>query len=159
MAIDGTYPVSAEQIGKPDPLASDYVGTLKGTAMFEFSVFHWLVFVILVSPIVLGLLLLGLQKPVRIIHRDSGLVKTGYIGYNWTHLVFGWFVPVVRGELGVGVLHLLITLLSFGLSPLVFPFLYNRQYMNRMLTTGWRLDDTDPNYELGKQTLYIRRPL
>jgi hypothetical protein len=53
----------------------------------------------------------------------------------------------------------LITLLSFGLSQLVFPFLYNCQYMNRMLTTGWRLDDTDPNYELAKQTLYIRRPL
>jgi hypothetical protein len=53
----------------------------------------------------------------------------------------------------------LITLLSFGLSPLVFPFLYNRQYMNRMLTTGWRLDDTDPNYELAKQTLDIRSPL
>lgn len=66
--MDATYAVSAEQIGKPDPLAPDYVGTLKGTGMFEFSVFHWLVFVILVSPIVVGLLLLGLQKPVRILH-------------------------------------------------------------------------------------------
>jgi len=50
-------------------------------------------------------------------------------------------------------------LLSFGLSPLVFPFLYNRLYMNRMLTTGWRLDDTDPNYELAKQTLDLCSPL
>ena len=63
------------------------------------------------------------------------------------------------GELGIGVLHLLITLLTFGFSQLVFPFLYNRQYMNPMLTTGWRLDDTGPNYELAKQTLGIRRPL
>jgi len=103
--------------------------------------------------------LAGLQQPVCIIHAESGLVKTGYIGYSWTYLVFGWFVPVVRGELGVGVLHLIITLVSFGLSQLIFPFLYNRQYMNRMLTSGWRLDPTDGNYERAKTALYIRRDI
>ena len=124
--------------------------------MGVFSVYHWLGFVILVSPIVLGVLLLGLQKPVRIVHADSGLVKTGYIGYSWTYLLFGWFVPFIRGELGIGLLHLLITLVSAGLSQLIFPFLYNRQYMNRMLTSGWRLDPSDENYELAKRRLNIR---
>ncbi len=66
--------------------------------MFEFSIFHWFGFVLLISPIVIGLWLLGVQKPVRLIHTDSGLVKTGYIGYRWTYLVFGWFVPVMRGD-------------------------------------------------------------
>jgi hypothetical protein len=70
-------------------------------------------------------------------------------------LFFGWFVPVVRGELGVGVLHLVITLVSFGLSQLIFPFLYNRQYMNRMLTSGWVLDIADPNYNLARKKLNI----
>jgi hypothetical protein len=127
--------------------------------MVEFSVLHWLGFVILVSPIVIGVLLLGLQKPVRIIHIDSGLVKTGYIGYSWTYLVFGWFVPVIRGELGIGALHFLLTLVSLGLSQLIFPFLYNRQYMSRMLTSGWRLDATDANYALAKRVLYVRDQL
>jgi hypothetical protein len=113
-----------------------------------------LVFVVL-SPLILGLLLIGLQKKVRIIHSVSGIGKNGYLGYSWTYLFFGWFVPVVRGELGVGVLHLVITLVSFGLSQLIFPFLYNRQYMNRMLTSGWVLDDTDPNYDLARVKLNI----
>jgi len=113
-----------------------------------------LVFVVL-SPLILGLLLIGLQKKVRIIHSVSGIGKNGYLGYSWTYLCFGWFVPVVRGELGVGVLHLVITLVSFGLSQLIFPFLYNRQYMNRMLTSGWVLDDTDPNYDLARVKLNI----
>ena len=117
-----------------------------------------LVFVVL-SPLILGLLLIGLQKKVRIIHSVSGIAKNGFIGYSWTYLFFGWFVPVVRGELGVGVLHLVITLVSFGLSQLIFPFLYNRQYMNRMLTSGWRLDPTDGNYERAKTALYIRRDI
>ena len=60
-----------------------------------------LVFVVL-SPLILGLLLIGLQKKVRIIHSVSGIAKNGYTGYSWTYLFFGWFVPVVRGELGVG---------------------------------------------------------
>ena len=124
--------------------------------MGGFSLSHWLIFVILVSPIVVGVLLLGLQKPVRIVHADSGLVKTGYIGYSWTYLLFGWFVPLVRGELGVAVLHLVITIVSAGLSQLIFAFIYNRQYMNRMLTSGWRLDVSDENFELARRVLGIR---
>ena len=124
--------------------------------MDGFSLSHWLIFVILVSPIVVGVLLLGLQKPVRIVHADSGLVKTGYIGYSWTYLLFGWFVPLVRGELGVAVLHLVITIVSAGLSQLIFAFIYNRQYMNRMLTSGWRLDVSDENFELARRVLGIR---
>ena len=115
----------------------------------------WALVFIVMSPLVLGLLLIGLQKKVRIIHSVSGIAKNGYMGYSWTYLFFGWFVPVVRGELGVGVLHLVITLVSFGLSQLIFPFLYNRQYMNRMLTSGWVLDMADPNYETARQKLNI----
>lgn len=124
--------------------------------MGGFSLYHWLIFVIVVSPIVVGVLLLGLQKPVTIFHAESGLVKTGYIGYSWTYLLFGWFVPLFRGELGVALMHLVITIVSAGLSQLIFAFIYNRQYMNRMLTSGWRLDPTDANYELAKRVLYIR---
>jgi hypothetical protein len=62
---------------------------------------------------------------------------------------------VIRGELGVGVLHLIITFVSFGLSQLIFPFLYNRQYMNRMLTSGWALDTLDSNYEIAREKLDI----
>jgi hypothetical protein len=127
--------------------------------MFEFSMFHWFGFVLLISPIVIGLWLLGVQKPVRIIHTDSGLVKTGYIGYSWTYLVFGWFVPVMRGEIGIGALHFLLTMVSLGLSQLIFPFLYNRQYMGRMLTSGWRLDSTDANSAQAKRVLDVRDAL
>jgi hypothetical protein len=77
------------------------------------------------------------------------------VGFSWTYLLFGWFVPVIRGELGIGILHLVITFVSFGLSQLVFPFLYNRQYMNRMLTTGWALDSNDPHYDIAREKLNI----
>ena len=115
----------------------------------------WILLLIVFSPLILGIVLFGLQKKVRIIHSVSGIAKSGYVGFSWTYLLFGWFVPVIRGELGVGVLHLIITFVSFGLSQLIFPFLYNHQYMNRMLTSGWALDTLDPNYEIAKEKLDI----
>ena len=49
--------------------------------MFEFSIWHWVVMLVILSPIILGIALLGLQKSVRIIHLNSGLAKNGYVGY------------------------------------------------------------------------------
>ena len=90
------------------------------------------------------------HHPLSVWHSQSG-----YVGFSWTYLLFGWFVPVIRGELGIGILHLVITFVSFGLSQLIFPFLYNRQYMNRMLTSGWALDSNDPNYDIAREKLNI----
>jgi hypothetical protein len=102
-----------------------------------------------------GLLIIGAQKPVYLIHPDSGLVKKGYLGFSWSYLFFGWLVPIYRGELAMGLLHLVITLFSAGLSQLIFPFIYNRQYMTRLLLAGWRLDPQDPRYEWAKMKLNI----
>jgi CHASE2 domain-containing sensor protein len=115
----------------------------------------WILLLVVLSPLILCVLILNPQRKVRIIHSVSGIAKSGYVGFSWTYLVFGWFVPVIRGELGVGVLHLVITFVSFGLSQLIFPFLYNRQYMNRMLTAGWALDTNDPHYDIAKEKLDI----
>lgn len=38
LAMDAIYPVSTEQIGKPDPLARDYVGTYSPPALYAMAV-------------------------------------------------------------------------------------------------------------------------
>jgi hypothetical protein len=88
-------------------------------------------------------------------HTASGLTKKGYYGFSWTYLFFGWFVPLFRGELGVAALHLLFTLVTGGLWQLVFCFLYNRQYMTRMLTSGWVLADSEGRNALAGAKLGI----
>ena len=75
--------------------------------------------------------------PIR--HRESSMMKTGLYGFSWTYLFFGWLVPVFRGELGVGALHLLFSVVTFGLWQFIACFLYNKQYMTRMITNGWEL--------------------
>ena len=77
-----------------------------------------------------------MAKRVAIIHPQSGLMKSGYYGFSWTFLFFGWFVPVFRGELFIALLHLAITVATFGIWQVIIAFLYNKQYMTRMLEKG-----------------------
>lgn len=83
-----------------------------------------------------------MAKAILMRHDGSGLVKKGYYGYSWTYLFFGWFVPLFRGELGVAALHFFFSFITVGIWQLIFSFLYNKQYMTRMLTAGWKLAGT-----------------
>ena len=80
---------------------------------------------------------------VTIQHPVNGLTKNGYFGYSWTYLFFGWFVPLFRGELGVAALHLFFTFFTFGIWQIIVSFIYNRQYMTRMLEKGYVLRDNE----------------
>ncbi len=95
------------------------------------------------------------QKSVLIKHQPSGLVKSGYLGYCWTYLLFGWLVPVFRGEIGIGVLHLVLTFVTFGIFQIVMPYLYNKQYMTRLLTSGWQLSDEESIMSVARLKLGI----
>jgi len=92
---------------------------------------------------------------VIIQHPVNGLTKNGYYGYSWTYLFFGWFVPLIRGELGVAALHLLFSLFTFGIWQIIVSFLYNKQYMTRMLEKGYVLKDTEENMAKARIALGI----
>lgn len=92
---------------------------------------------------------------IHIKHEQSGMTKYGYYGFSWTYFFFGWFVPLFRGELGVGALHLLFTIFTFGIWQLIVCFLYNKQYMTRMLTAGWTLVGNEQEIKEAKLALSI----
>lgn len=100
----------------------------------------------------------AMATAVIIRHAQSGLTRKGYYGFSWTYLFFGWLVPVFRGELGVAALHLLFTVVTFGWWQLIVCFLYNRQFMTRMLTNGWVLADSVGNITLAASALGVSLP-
>ncbi|MBS0548675.1 MAG: hypothetical protein JSR24_13050 [Proteobacteria bacterium] len=95
---------------------------------------------------------------VLIRHSQSGLTRKGYFGFSWTYLFFGWLVPVFRGELGIAALHLLFTIVTVGWWQLIVCFLYNRQYMTRMLTSGWVLADSPERNAQAAMRLGVVQP-
>ncbi|WJF91491.1 hypothetical protein QS306_15480 [Paraburkholderia bonniea] len=93
---------------------------------------------------------------VMIKHPQSGVVRKGYFGFSWTYLFFGFLVPFFRGELMVAALHLLFTVVTCGLWQLVVAFLYNRQYMTRMLVDkGYVLADDEQRNAQARKALNI----
>ena len=98
-----------------------------------------------------------MAKKVALIHPQTGLIKSGFYGFSWTFLFFGWFVPLFRGELMIALLHFTITVITIGLWQIIFAFLYNKQYTSRLLEKGYVLNDTEEVNEEARQKLGITR--
>jgi hypothetical protein len=96
-----------------------------------------------------------MAKRVALIHPQSGLMKSGYYGFSWTFLFFGWCVPLIRGELFIALLHFVITIVTLGFWQLIIAFLYNKQYMTRMLEKGYVLNDREEVNEAARRKLGI----
>ncbi|GIR16860.1 MAG: hypothetical protein CM15mP30_3990 [Pelagibacteraceae bacterium] len=121
----------------------------------ELSIIFFVIILIFFSPLILGLIFMGAQKKINLKHTNSSLNKPGFVGYCWTYFFFSFFVPIFRGEILIGVLHLIFSLVTFGLFQLVIPFLYNKQFTSRMLTSGWELSDTEENMQIARLKLGI----
>ena len=121
----------------------------------ELSIILFVIILIFFSPLILGLIFMGAQKKINLRHTNSSLNKPGFVGYCWTYFFFSFFVPIFRGEILIGVLHLIFSLVTFGLFQLVIPFLYNKQFTSRMLTSGWELSDTEENMQIARLKLGI----
>ena len=107
------------------------------------------------SPLIIGSLVLGWQKKIRVKHRESGIQKNCFVGYSWTYFVFGFFVPIFRGEISIGIFHLIFSLVTFGIFQLIMPFLYNKQYSIRLLNDSWNLDDSEENNAIARYKIGI----
>ena len=117
----------------------------------------FLILIALLLPILIGLVIMGSQSGVELTHKDSSLQGTCYTGFSWNYYLFGWFVPVFRGEIVIGLVHLLFTIFTLGLFQFVMAFLYNKQHATRLLTNSWILDDTPEMNKLAGERIGIKQ--
>ena len=115
------------------------------------------IIIMIFLPLIIGTLVMGWQKKIKIRHKGSGLNGTCFVGYSWTYFFFGFFVPIFRGEISIGVFHLIFSLVTFGIFQLIMPFLYNRQYSARLLTSDWVLDDIEEKNLLARDKIGISK--
>ena len=113
------------------------------------------IILVYLSPLIVGSLVMGFQKKVKSTHSESKLNKPIFVGYSWTYFFFGFFVPIFRGEIVVGLLHAILSFITFGLFWLVMSFLYNRQYSERLIGAGWQLSDTEERNQMVRLKLRI----
>ena len=73
-----------------------------------------------------------------ILRNDVGMVKECKVGFSWTTMFFGLFVPLIRGDIKNALIMGVLSLLTFGLSWLIFPFTYNKMYIMGLLMQGFK---------------------
>ncbi len=94
-----------------------------------------------------------MATPVKLVHKDTGFEKTGFIGYSWTTLLFGPFPLLFRGEYLIFLVYFAVAVVV-GLVPvigwlmvlvggLVWSFQVNAFHMRKLLGQGYMLADTD----------------
>ena len=74
----------------------------------------------------------------NIVLEKDGLLKTAPVGFSWTTLFFGGFPALFRGHVSMGLVQLLLQMVTFALSVLIFCFIYNKMYVNYLLENGYR---------------------
>lgn len=75
----------------------------------------------------------------------NGMVKQAKVGFSWTTFFFGFFVPLIRGDVKWCLIMLAIGIgaglatggLGAGIAGLIFCFKYNEIYIKDLLNDGW----------------------
>ncbi len=79
---------------------------------------------------------------------NSGLIKEADWGFSWKTLIFGAFVPLLRGDLAWFFIGIFLAVCTFGFAWVVFPFYYNKIFVKKLLAQGFY-----PLDELSRMTL------
>ena len=67
----------------------------------------------------------------------TGIIKQVKLGFSWTMLFLGVFVPLFRGDFKWFLITLLAAAITCGIAWFVFPFFYNKIYIKEMIEKGW----------------------
>ncbi len=71
--------------------------------------------------------------------KKNKIIKEAPVGYSWTTLFFGGFVPLFRGDWAWFFIMLVANFITFGLAGIFFGFIYNRIYIQNMLKKDFKV--------------------
>tara|TARA_Y100000294_G_scaffold143578_1_gene138189 strand:- start:560 stop:862 length:303 start_codon:yes stop_codon:yes gene_type:complete len=86
----------------------------------------------------------------------SGIVKEAPVGFSWTTFFFGFFPALIRGDWLWALIICAATFVTFGLSGIVFAFIYNRLYIQGLLKQGFKVKNYSGNKALIEQKAQIK---
>lgn len=78
-----------------------------------------------------------MDMKVNFKNEQTNQFKQTKLGFSWTMLFFGVFVPLFRGDWKWFLVSLVIEIFTAGLAWFVFPFFYNKIYINELLEKGF----------------------
>lgn len=84
-----------------------------------------------------------------------GALKEVKVGFSWTMLFFGFFVPLLRGDWKWAVFSLCLSLITCGVCWFVLPFFYNKIYIKGLIEKGWVPADKTALDAIRSKKIYV----
>ncbi len=76
-------------------------------------------------------------------HPEFEVTKEAPVGFSWTVFFFGFLPPLFRGDWKWAIVMLIAALVTFGISNLIFMFIYNKLYLKSLLEVGYTSVDSE----------------
>ena len=80
---------------------------------------------------------------INLKHPQFAVVKQAPVGFSWTVFFFAFFPTLFRGDWKYFFIIVICSMITFGISNLVFAFIYNKLYINGLIDEGYTSDDTE----------------
>lgn len=68
----------------------------------------------------------------------NGNIKAAPVGFSWTTFFFGFFPALLRGDWKWAVIQFIVSIFTYGLSGLLFMFIYNKLYIKDLISAGFK---------------------
>lgn len=69
----------------------------------------------------------------------TGQIKTAPIGFSWTVVLFGFFIPLYRSDWPWVIIMLVFGSFTYGLGTLLFAPFYNQFYARSLVNKGYQI--------------------
>ena len=70
---------------------------------------------------------------------NTGMIKEAPVGFSWTTFFFGLFPALLRGDGKWALIIALLAIITFGITNIIFAFIYNKTYVNSLIEKGYKV--------------------
>ena len=87
---------------------------------------------------------------IRLVDKNK-ITEKAPVGFSWTTLFFGFFVPLTRNDGIYALIMLGASIITFGIANLIFPFIYNKIFIQSLVKKGFKAKSYEPIYKDSKR--------
>ncbi|HGC4200298.1 TPA: hypothetical protein ACIYK5_004813, partial [Escherichia coli] len=101
---------------------------------------------------------LGESMAVKIVMENprTGEITNGFYGFSWTTLLFGPLPALFRKDWLVFLIVAILNFATFGLTGIIWAFLYNKNYTQRLLRQGFSFSGSNAENEMAARKLGVK---
>lgn len=92
---------------------------------------------------------------VNLENKTTGQFEQVKLGFSWTMLFFGVFVPIFRGDWKWALIGFMLALITIGGAWIALAFMYNTIYIKEKLATGFTPADDNSHLLLRGKGLVV----